>query len=112
MANNEKAEIVESTKYLFDDGIVVDDESDAVGVTVVSSNGATPYEVTLIGVNWGMMEDITAVQNMAEDGPKAIFDFMHKHILGGTSAVPLKHTTSLFNAIAEYMTQVMNTQKN
>ena len=97
----------QETKYRFED---VGEE--AVNVSVTFSNGTPPYDVTLTAVTWGMLEDIMTVQETAKDDPRAIFAFLNEHIDGGARAVPLKHTTALFGAIAEYMSQVMDTQKN
>jgi len=88
------------------------EEVDDTTVKVSVLNGESPFDATLTGVTWGMMEDIMTVQETSGDDPRAIFGFMNEHIEGGTGAVPIKHTMSLFQAIAEYMNQVMATQKN
>jgi hypothetical protein len=104
MAETKEAQ---ETIYRFED---IDDET--VNVTVIGPNGSAPYEVTLTAVTWGMLEDIMTVQETSKEDPRAIFSFMNDHIEGGARSVPLKHTMSLFGAIAEYMNQVMDTQKN
>lgn len=91
--------------YRFED---VDDTT--VNVSVL--NGAAPFEVTFTNVTWGMLEDIMNVQETSKEDPRAIFGFLNEHVEGGARSVPLKHTLSLFQAIAEYMNQVMSTQKN
>ena len=88
------------------------EDIDETTVKVSVLNGAAPFETTLTDVTWGMLEDIMNVQEKSKDDPRAIFAFMNDHIKGGASAVPLKHTMSLFASIAEYMAQVMDTQKN
>ena len=88
------------------------EELDDTTVKVSVLNGSTPFETTLTEVTWGMLEDILAVQETSKDDPRAIFGFMNDHIKGGARSIPLKHTLSLFAAIAEYMSQVMDTQKN
>ena len=98
---------VQETRYRFED---VGEES--VSVTVTGPNGSAPYEVTLTAVTWGMLEDIMMVQETSKDDPRAIFTFLNEHVEGGAKSVPLKHTMSFFGAIAEYMSQVMDTQKN
>lgn len=97
--------MAEEITYRFDE---VDDETVAVSVL----NGAEPFNVTLQNVTWGMLEDIMNVQEAAKDDPKAIFKFLNEYIEGGSRSIPLKRTTSLFRAIAEYMNQVMSDQKN
>ena len=103
MAENEEA----TTTYRFEN---VDDVT--VKVSVIGTNGSTPFNVTLTGVTWGLLEDIMSVQETSKDDPRAIFSFMNDHIEGGARVIPLNRTTSLFAAIAEYMAQVMGTQKN
>ena len=103
MAENEEA----TTTYRFEN---VDDVT--VKVSVIGTNGSTPFNVTLTGVTWGLLEDIMSVQETSKDDPRAIFSFMNDHIEGGARVIPLNRTTSLFAAIAEYMSQVMGTQKN
>ena len=100
-------EITKDITYRFED---VDDTT--VVVTVVGSNGSTPWQATMTGVTWGMMEEIMNIQERSKESITPIFDFLNSHIEGGTAAVPIKHTMSLFQAIAEYMNQVMSTQKN
>jgi hypothetical protein len=105
MAENE--EVKEPITYRFEN---IDDVT--VKVSVLGENGSTPFNVTLTGVTWGMLEDIMSVQETSKDDPRAIFSFMNDHIDGGARVIPLNRTTSLFAAIAEYMAQVMSTQKN
>ena len=100
-----KAKTSEDTTFRFED---VDDTTVKVSVL----NGSSPFEVTLTDVTWGLLEDIMTVQETSKDDPRAIFAFMNDHIEGGARGVPLKHTMSLFQSIAEYMSQVMDTQKN
>jgi hypothetical protein len=75
-------------------------------------NGAQPYNLKLIDVNWGMLDDILELQETAKDNPRVIFNFLDDHIEGGARPIPIKYTMSLFAAIAEYMNAVMSTQKN
>jgi hypothetical protein len=98
-------EITKDITYRFED---VDDTT--VVVTVLDLY--TPWQATMTGVTWGMMEEIMNIQERSKESITPIFDFLNNHIEGGTAAVPIKHTMSLFQAIAEYMNQVMSTQKN
>jgi hypothetical protein len=83
-----------------------------VKVSVIGENGSKPFETQLNGVTWGMLEDIMSVQERAKDDMKVVFAFFNEYVEGGGKAIPLKYTLSLFAAIAEYMSQVMDTQKN
>ena len=94
----------EATKYRFED--IAD-----TTVHVSMLNGSSPFEVTSTNVTWGLLEDIMTVQETSQDDPRAIFTFLKEHVEGGGRAIPLKYTMSFFEAIAEYMSQVMDTQK-
>jgi hypothetical protein len=93
------------TTFRFED---IDDTTVKVSVL----NGSSPFEVTLKNVTWGLLEDIMTVQETSKDDPRAIFAFLNEHVEGGGKAIPLKYTMSFFESIAEYMSQVMDTQKN
>ena len=88
------------------------EELDNTTVAVSVLNGSEPFNIELKDVTWGMLEDILAVQDTAQNDPRAIFKFLNDYVEGGTRAIPLNKTMPLFQAIAEYMSQVMNTQKN
>ena len=88
------------------------EELDDTTVRVSFLNGTAPYDITLTGVTWGMLEDILNVQEASADDPRAIIGFFNNHVQGGGNSIPLKHTMPLFQAIAEYMNQVMSAQKN
>ena len=99
---------IEEIKHSFEE---LDDTT--VKVTVTSNlNGSTPFQVTLVNVTWGMLEEILAVQGTSQDDPGAIFKFLNEYVEGGTKAIPLKRTMAFFQAISEYMQSVMATQKN
>lgn len=88
------------------------EELDHETVNITFLNGSEPFEVQLNDLNWGLMDDIFRVQEEAESKPEVIGAFFNEHIEGGGKAVPIKFTMPLFQAIAEYMKQVMDTQKN
>ena len=100
------AETKEEITYRFED---IDDSN--VKVSVIGSNGSQPFEAKLLGVTWGMVEDVMSMQEAAKEDMGAIFAFFNKYVEGGGSAVPLKYTLPFFEAIAQYMTEVMGTQK-
>lgn len=83
-----------------------------VGITVIDSNGSKPFELQLNGVNWGMFDDVMSLQEAVKENPRAIPAFFESYIEGGASAVPIRRTVELFEAISQYMNQVMTTQKN
>ena len=97
----------EGTTFRFEDTDI-----GVVQVTIISGNGSAPFDVTLKNVTWGMLEDIMAVQEKAKDDMKVVFDFFNDYVEGGGRAVPLMYTMQFFEAISEYMNQVMVTQKN
>jgi hypothetical protein len=102
---------IEAIKYRFEEL----DDGTSVKITMPDAsalNGHAPFEVTLRGVTWGMLEDIMNIQETAKNDPKAIFNFLNEYVEGGAKAIPIKRTMSFFQAISEYMTSVMNTQKN
>ena len=98
------AEETKETTYRFEE---IDDTTVRASVL----NGSTPFDVTLTNVTWGMLEDIMNVQETSADDPRAIFSFLNEYVEGGAKAIPLKRTMSFFEAISEYMNQVMSDQK-
>ncbi len=83
-------------------------ENDSVQITDNDSG----LDITLIEVHWGMLEDMMAFQETVKDNPQEIFKFFGTYIEGGGRAVPIRHTQSLFKAIAEYLKTAMTDQKN
>lgn len=95
------------TTYRFEE---LDDTT--VNVALIGENGSKPFEITLQNVTWGMLEDILSVQEKSKDDMQVVFSFFNEYIQGGGKSIPLKYTMSLFEAIAEYMNQVMTSAKN
>jgi hypothetical protein len=101
------AEAVAETTYRFEE---IDDMT--VNITVIDSNGSGPFALTLNGVNWGMFDDVMGLQEEVKANPRAIPAFFDQYIEGGARAVPIRRTLPLFEAISQYLNQVMTTQKN
>lgn len=84
-------------------------ENDDETITATFLNGSVgnPFEITLQNMHWGLMEDLDTIQQRrdSDENPplSLILDFFREYIAGGPKAVPLKHTRTVFEAIAGYM---------
>ncbi len=74
-------------------------------------------DITFIGASWGLLDDLMQTQGEMRDlegfeAIRPVLDFFDKYVDGGKDAVPIDHGFSLFRAIAEYMRQSSEAQKN
>jgi hypothetical protein len=84
--------------------------NDTVTASFPSMNGSIPFEVTLQNMHWGLVEDIERMGSGAD--VRAMLNFFEEYIVGGPSAVPFKHTMTVFNAIRGYIEYSSNAAKN
>ena len=96
-------------------------DDDTVRAVFPAMNGTKPFEIVIQNMNWGLLEDLDAIQDIEapagaetgrmRDNPQlmAILSFFREYVEGGPKAVPFKHTQTVFNTIAQYMAQTMGT---
>jgi hypothetical protein len=91
--------------------VFVEADDGSVTATFPVMNGSRPFEITLQNLTWSLMEDVEKIQ--AKDTPelKDMLDFFRGYVVGGPSAVPLKQTMAVFQAIVGYVNHSM-TSKN
>lgn len=84
-----------------------ENDDETITATFVNGSIASPFEITLQNMHWGLMEDIDAIQQQrdSDENPPLtlILDFFREYVSGGPKAVPLKHTRTVFEAITGYM---------
>jgi hypothetical protein len=88
------------------------------------TKGQIVFAISLIKeeLTWELMEDMQAIQSAVTqlrqtDGGleqtmainKLLIDFWKKYIYGGLKSIPLEHTMTAFQSLAQYMSAVMGT---